>query len=365
MTQTLHGGPGKSFYAFVTPFIIVIGLIGNIVSLKVFTCTRLRDLSASLYLIALSISDSCVLLTYVLLDWLHNGLPAWHHGFSVNIIHRQCICELFLFVSYVFRFVTVYLLVIFSVERYIAVCKPLQRQAICSKNVARKVILVVLLSAVLISFYKPLLSGLYPASNGPTTFQNVTVNQSDYDAASGEGAICTWNPRYENFHYVMELIYGLTITAIPFVLVTVFNLLILKQLLTKYFQSQSTREMFRKSKMRIELTVMVLAVSMCFICLNIPYFIAWTIQNLQTFNPDSMYTVQRNSDVLRVTRTIFSINYSINFFVYCLTGSYYRGVILNMLGCRPNRAASIRRRRAGFKRMNFTVEVKVNNNTDL
>ena len=36
--------------------------------------------------------------------------------------------------------------------------------------------------------------------------------------------------------------------------------------------------------------------------------------------------------MIMLTRTIFNLNYSINFFVYCLTGSYYRGVIQSILG---------------------------------
>ena len=152
-------------------------------------------------------------------------------------------------------------------------------------------------------------------------------------------AICTWNPQYKNVNFYLDLSYGLLITAIPLILVAVFNLLMLKQLISRHYLSQRTvRNMFRKSKIRIELTVTVLAVSTCFVCLNIPYFIVWLRQNLQAFDPESTDVVQRNSESLIVTRTIFSINYSINFFVYCLTGSYYRGILSNMF-CMPKKKA--------------------------
>ena len=65
-----RGSWGKTFSAYVTPFIIAIGLAGNLISLRVFTSTQLRKLSASFYLAALSASDTIVLLTYVLGDWL-------------------------------------------------------------------------------------------------------------------------------------------------------------------------------------------------------------------------------------------------------------------------------------------------------
>ena len=68
---------GLDVYAFLTPFIILIGLFGNVISLCIFRKKALRRLSASFYLRAICISDICVLLTYVLLGWLNKGLPQW------------------------------------------------------------------------------------------------------------------------------------------------------------------------------------------------------------------------------------------------------------------------------------------------
>ena len=77
---------GNSFYAFLTPFILIIGLIGNSMSLKVFTSRVMRRLSSSTYLMALSVSDMLVLLTYVLLDWLNDGLKYWPGGYRFDTI---------------------------------------------------------------------------------------------------------------------------------------------------------------------------------------------------------------------------------------------------------------------------------------
>ena len=77
---------GNSFYAFLTPFILIIGLIGNSMSLKVFTSRVMRRLSSSIYLMALSVSDMLVLLTYVLLDWLNDGLKYWPGGYRFDTI---------------------------------------------------------------------------------------------------------------------------------------------------------------------------------------------------------------------------------------------------------------------------------------
>jgi len=45
---------GQDFYAYVTPFIILVGIIGNSISLGVFCSPRMRKMSASIYLASLA-----------------------------------------------------------------------------------------------------------------------------------------------------------------------------------------------------------------------------------------------------------------------------------------------------------------------
>ena len=336
---------GKDFYAFATPFIIAIGLTGNIISLKVFTSTRLRKLSASLYLIALSASDTIVLLTYVLFDWLMKGLPRWPMGHQIDIVNINGVCHGFLFISYAFRFISVYLIIIFTIERYIAVCRPLQRRIICTKAFAKKIIVIVHVTGTLISIYKPILSGVFslsaaskqPNSQNTQFYNNGNANTIIVDTPSwtigSAGKICMRNPAYDQLNFVMELLYGLSITAIPFVVVAAFNFLMLRKLVNRQILSGQMRAVFKESKMRIEFTITVMAVSTCFVCLNIPYFVIWTQQFLQSINPEEPDVMHQTSEYISITRTIFTLNYSINFFVYCLTGTYYRGIMRNLLHC--------------------------------
>ncbi len=71
---------GTQFYAFVTPFLLCVGLLGNGASLKVFQSPLMNRFSCTKYLVALSLSNIMVLLTYVLLDWLNDGLKYWPGG---------------------------------------------------------------------------------------------------------------------------------------------------------------------------------------------------------------------------------------------------------------------------------------------
>ncbi len=89
--------------------------------------------------------------------------------------------------------------------------------------------------------------------------------------------------------------------------------------------------------MRFEFTILLLVVSTCFIALNVPYFATWChrlkhqIHNmLNTGNPTR---TEHLRGTLYITKTIFSLNYCINIFLYSLTGANFRRQ-LKTLFCR-------------------------------
>ena len=205
-----HTERGLDFYAYVTPFIISIGIFGNSVILAVFLSKAMRKMSASFYLASLAISDTCVLLIYVLLDWLQKGLFHWPGKHTLNLVSYHGICETFLLVSYGFRFMSVWLIVIFTLERYIGVCHPLHRRSICTKKFAKYAIGCVILTSFLSTLYKPIIS----------------------EARVTEGKqICAWKAEYERVNFILDVVYGLMITAVPFTILTALNVLITRALL--------------------------------------------------------------------------------------------------------------------------------------
>ena len=201
---------GMGFYAYMTPFIIIIGVVGNSVILAVFLSKAMRKMSASLYLASLALSDTSVLLTYVLIDWLQKGLFRWPGKHTVNLVSYRGICETYLFIAYGFRFMSVWLIVIFTLERYIGVCHPLHRRGICTKTFAKCAIGCVILTSFLTSLYKPILS----------------------EARETHGnRVCAYKEEYERVNLILDVVYGLMITAVPFTILTTLNILITRALL--------------------------------------------------------------------------------------------------------------------------------------
>ncbi|XP_065359831.1 alpha-2C adrenergic receptor-like [Calliphora vicina] len=130
MLQTIeYIGTVLSFYYI--PIIVGTGSIGNILSVFVFFKTKLRKLSSSFYLAALAVSDTCFLL----------GLFAqWLNFVEVHIYNREYFCQFFTFFSNLACFCSVWFVVAFTVERFIAVMYPLRRQTMCTVRRAKMVL---------------------------------------------------------------------------------------------------------------------------------------------------------------------------------------------------------------------------------
>lgn len=133
----------KGLYVFGVPIISIFGILGNILSFKVFVFTSFRKYSSSLYIAALSVSDTVFLLS-LFLSWLGNGRIGIYYG------HFPVWCHLMIYVTYVCSFLSVWYVVLIMVDRYIVVCHSLRVPNWCSKRRARLAISLVTLFGFLI-----------------------------------------------------------------------------------------------------------------------------------------------------------------------------------------------------------------------
>jgi len=106
--------------------------MGNCLSVIVFCINaNHRGLSSSYYLSALAISDT---------GFLINLFALWLDGMGVGVLSTQFGCTFIMFSGQVTCFVSVWLTVAFTIERFFAVCAPLSRPRVCTVSKAKKVI---------------------------------------------------------------------------------------------------------------------------------------------------------------------------------------------------------------------------------
>jgi hypothetical protein len=119
-----------------------LGLVGNALTVMVLT-RRTMHTSTNCFLTALAIWDSVVLLMSLLLMSLAAFVPAFQRDALPYVI-------VYLYpVALVAQTITVWLTVSFTVERYIAVCHPLQAASMCTIQRAHIVIVVIAIVSVL------------------------------------------------------------------------------------------------------------------------------------------------------------------------------------------------------------------------
>lgn len=323
---------GQAFYVYTTPFIFVLGVIGNLLSLTVFMSSNMRRLSASSYLAALSVSDLLVLIFYVLVEWLKRGLVHISPSTKIDFMDKNGICQMLLFLSYALRFLSTWLVTAFTVERYIGVCHPLHRRYICSLHGSRLIVCGLVVTSCILAAYKPFLSGV-----------RINFDGTNY---------CTAYKEYQFVSFVLDSAFALLITAVPFLIISVLNLLIIRKLFLrrrqfKHIPGQVKLRRDKRSQMsilmrsensgiRLEFTVTLFAVSFFFVAFNAPYFIVW-FRNFLNSKYLSKELIDNDieywRDVLDNFRTIFYMNYSINFFLYSISGRSFRNQLRQLLKC--------------------------------
>lgn len=302
----------QSFYTYVTPVVLTVGIAGNVLSLIVFLTRNMRKLSASTYLAALSISDICALFFYVLTDWLRRGFPYFPGQPKAVFLEDDGVCQIQMYLSYVSRFISAWIIVTFTVERYIGVCHPLRRKDISGSRSAHKVIVSLIVIAFILMIYKPILTGRYE-----NTMKYLTV------------ARCSRDPNFPLLSFILDSIFALSITFVPFLLISILNTLIIRRLYLRNKRNLKRYIVTEESVIRMEFTVILLAVSFVFIALNLPYFIFWCKRFLQVFESTAPSgkqagVIYQSEAELLITRVIFYMNYCVNFFLYSVTGAYFR-----------------------------------------
>jgi len=303
------------FFTYFTPVVFTVGLVGNIISLVVFRTSGMRKMSASLYLVSLSLADICVLMVYVLPEWIKHGVANSNTDTSsFAILEVDGVCQLRMFLAYFSRMTSSWIIVAFTVERFTGVCYPLKSLQRHPKKILIGLFVVCAVSVT----YKPFLS-------------RSVVHRSEF-------VICSSMKEYQYEIFIMESIYVVLIFFLPLVIISVLNGLIMRTLFLRNTQTGIASE---SKRIRLEFTVILFAISICYISSHLPYYIIWSRLQLVT-NPKSF--VSRNADfwdywkgVLNIVRPLYYLNYCSNFFLYCITGAYFRSELARILCCRDQR----------------------------
>lgn len=205
------------FHTYYIPFIIFIGLVGNLLSCIVFLTTHLKMRSSSYYLAALAFADFGFL-TVLLVVYLSNNA-------GLELFNKEGWCQTMVYVSSVCSNLSVWLIVAFTVERFIAVQYPLQRPQMCTVSRAKCIVLALTIVAMVSQSYTFVTAGMV-SSNG--------------------SEICEMLTEYHDTMRIINIIDTVVSLIGPFVLIVSMNTMIARNLLLfrRRFQHGSLDDCF-------------------------------------------------------------------------------------------------------------------------
>ncbi|KAF7260956.1 hypothetical protein EG68_01829 [Paragonimus skrjabini miyazakii] len=134
-----------AFYVdrYVTLIFYVVGFPGNLMSFVVWTSRHVyRGNSAAIYLAALSVNDIIVLIFALLRDLARS----W----EVNLPHTPGSCEVTLTISTATQYASPLFVLGFTVERWLAICRPFTIDRICSARRAIYICITIIVGTILL-----------------------------------------------------------------------------------------------------------------------------------------------------------------------------------------------------------------------
>ncbi|ESO81957.1 hypothetical protein LOTGIDRAFT_66365, partial [Lottia gigantea] len=280
----------------------VFGLLGNILSIIVLSHPKIRS-STSYYLITLAIYDNIILVSMEVFFNLPRKEIALMETY---MCYFQYVLPVGYPISLAAQMGSIYTTVAFTVERYIAVCRPLHVSNTCTRSRARKTMALILIMSILYNIPR-----CFEYEATPHIFKHnktcIFVSNTDFG-----------NNEYYRHVYLIyfQLIF---MFLIPFAILLVLNMALIKAVKRS---RQNIRRISSSSRTNDNnLTVMLISVIFVFLFCQFPTIVDNIIRALAS--KETSRSVYRQKFYVICTFMV-EINSAVNFILYCVFGKRFR-----------------------------------------
>lgn len=300
---------------FITPIWYVIGIFTNPISAFIWLNRRIRkNNSSAIYLGALSINDC----TFLVLHLICELQIAW----GIKTFSYQGWCGFYNFVYMIPQISTPLLVLGFTVERWIAVCKPFHKERYCTVQRAIYVV-----------------SGLFSLS---TALASVQIYIWTYVQSL---QVCTYRENEEHLNFTTLFVFSteLLLFGIVPLSVLIFNILVIIEIrkITKANAIQLPNQGPPASNNAAS-TITLLSVSFYLIFTTLPVTLVFVLNNSIPLGDTKLTDDEIRVDpvwsnfflfliIRRLIEELCFSHYSCYFFVYCLTGPQFRKAVCSLL----------------------------------
>ena len=317
---------GVLIWQIVSPILMVCGTIGNVLSVVVLSRKNLIQSVSSTYLLSLSVADLSVLWVGLLRQWMR------YLGFDIRTA-ANWICKLHWWFLYVTLDISVWLLVMVTVERLITTFKPFTNRVLCTKKRAKIVICAIVITALAVNCH--VLYGM-----------DLKVSETE---AGMEMYTCGPNRDYMKFFFlVWNYIDLCKFSLLPFFILSLCNMCIIykvvsnnRKMNTQVAPSGSTATENRTkamSKLLLTLNFVFIATTapVCVYLVGEPYWIPREVPR----------DIQLEDPWWAIVNILMYINNTVNFGLYCFSGTRFRAELMSLCTKSANRGSSMIARQA-------------------
>ncbi|XP_062576160.1 uncharacterized protein LOC134238041 [Saccostrea cucullata] len=325
-----------TLHRILLPVIVLFGLIGNIISALVFTTTKLKKMSSSLYLAVLAISDSGFLLCVLML---------WIDTLNVAVFDRPFVCQSLVYLTFVFSFLSVWIVNILTLEMYMLTFYLSTRTLrLLNRNLAKFVIFCLTVFAMVLYVHNLWTVEVYKIEHG----KSICVESSAHIVliiSFIDSLLTSVVPMVMMFVMTSRILWATindnkkeTIVQLQFAKgasPTVGTKIVYKKIDDKClnqndqnpeknsFENCNSRKILRTRSSSQALCAyrklrnMLIAIFVVFFFLNLPQHVNKLQSQVRSLVQEGYVVTQKEMAVTHLLDLLFYLNFSINFLVYC------------------------------------------------
>ena len=289
----------NQLYLYIFVIVVLCGLLGNLINILVFSSKPLRKHSPNAFVLMLAISDSTYLIN-AFFHWLIALKCLQYQQSSVDILnHSDALCKFVLFFLDLFANYSSMVILFFTIERFIAVYKPMKVKQICTLRRTRILCLCLLIIIVLwIAPYHFIMRGV--------------------DVTNGEcGSYSEWDEQL-SFLYIIEKV---TFRVVPVWVIATINACIIYKMVTSDPIGEDRNQ--RKNNKNRQVTILLILISVSYVILVLPllifYFLVFLHNNhIITVSETNMEIARKWMEILNIT------GFAINFYLYSIGSNMFQ-----------------------------------------
>ena len=286
---------GTLLLRYILPFIIVIGTVGNTLNIIILTHPSLCRHACSRYFLALAINN----LFYSSVALIHRLLSS---GYQLNVSNSSLIaCKMISYINTLNAFLSPYLIVLASIDRYCASSTSARIRSFSSIRVAKWSIGGIFLFYVLFFIHIIILA----------------------DLQNADGAICRVqaDTTYAQFYILLQVF---LFAVVPPFGMAFFGFLTIHHTNRTRIAPIAMSRFYRTEKQLAQMLFLQVGIH---IFLTLPASITYLIQAL----PNPIRTTKIFIFISVICQLLFNASYTTAFFSYVLSGRIYRGELIRLV----------------------------------